>query len=71
MGLWQSKGLEDVDPVGATDLIDGGRPSFLQDYKSFPILCAKLLDNGFTEVDLVKFIGGNVIRVHGETTAWA
>ncbi|MFK7828578.1 MAG: dipeptidase [Congregibacter sp.] len=58
-----------VDTVGidhvawSTDLMDIGRPKFLQDYRDFPGLCAMLLDAGFSDDDLLKLVGGNALRV--------
>ncbi|WOJ91957.1 membrane dipeptidase [Congregibacter variabilis] len=64
-----------VDAVGfehiawSTDLVEAGRPEFLQNYAQFPILCAKLMESGFSEDDLLKFTGGNALRVQREATA--
>lgn len=61
-----------VDTVGvehvawSTDLGEPVRPAFLQDYRQFPRICGRLLDSGFSEADLVKFIGGNALRVQRE-----
>lgn len=58
-----------VDTVGidhvawSTDLGEPVRPAFLKDYRQFPRVCAKLLESGFTDEDLVKFAGGNALRV--------
>lgn len=64
-----------VDAVGfdhiawSTDLVEAGRPEFLQSYAQFPVLCAKLIESGFSEADLLKFTGGNALRVQREATA--
>ena len=59
-----------IDHVGwATDYIDSSMPDFFNDYKLFPTLCASLLDAGFSDQDLIKFIGGNAIRVMKEVQA--
>jgi membrane dipeptidase len=56
-----------IDHVGwATDFIEAGLGPWFRDYKEFPGLCARLLDGGFSEEDLVKFIGGNALRVQRE-----
>jgi membrane dipeptidase len=58
-----------VDTVGidhvawSTDLGEPVRPAFLQDYRQFPRVCARLLDSGFSDEDLAKFAGGNALRV--------
>ncbi|WP_414979407.1 dipeptidase [Congregibacter sp.] len=64
-----------VDAVGfehiawSTDLVEAGRPEFLQSYAQFPVMCAKLIESGFSEADLLKFTGGNALRVQREATA--
>lgn len=58
-----------VDTVGiehvcwSTDLIEFGRPKFLPVYQDFEVLCARLLEAGFSDADLLKFAGGNALRV--------
>ena len=58
-----------VDTVGidhvawATDLGEPVRPGYLADYRQFPRICARLLESGFSDADLVKFVGGNALRV--------
>jgi membrane dipeptidase len=61
-----------IDHVGwSTDYIDSSMPDFFNDYKRFPVICAALLDVGFSDEDLAKFIGGNAIRVINEaSSAW-
>lgn len=64
-----------VDAVGfehvawSTDLVEAGRPAFLQSYRQFPELCGRLLDSGFSEQNLLKFIGGNALRVQEASAA--
>jgi membrane dipeptidase len=64
-----------VDAVGfehiawSTDLVEAGRPEFLQSYAQFPLMCAKLMESGFSEADLLKFTGGNALRVQRDATA--
>ena len=61
-----------VDAVGidhvawSTDLGEPVRPAFLQDYRQFPYVCARLLERGFSDTDLMKFVGGNALRVQAE-----
>ena len=61
-----------VDAVGidhvawSTDLGEPVRPAFLQDYRQFPFVCARLLERGFSDTDLMKFVGGNALRVQAE-----
>ena len=53
-----------IDHVGwSTDYITFAMPEWFNDYVQFPGLCAGLLDTGFSDEDLVKFIGGNAKRV--------
>ena len=64
-----------VDTVGidhvawSTDLGEPVRPAFLKDYRQFPLVCGRLLESGFSDQDLVKFIGGNALRVQAATDA--
>lgn len=64
-----------IDTVGidhvawSTDLGEPVRPAFLQDYRQFPKVCAKLIDNGMSDGDLAKFAGGNALRVQREARA--
>ena len=63
-----------VDTVGidhvawSTDLGEPVRPAFLSDYRLFPRICARLLESGFTEEDLARFVGGNALRVQAAAT---
>ncbi len=53
-----------IDHVAwSTDLGEPVRPAFLQDYRQFPRVCARLLESGFTDEDLMKFVSGNALRV--------
>ena len=53
-----------IDHVGwSTDYITFSMPPWFNDFHQFPMLCAGLLDAGFSDQDLVKFIGGNALRV--------
>lgn len=38
----------------------------LEDVSKFPNLVAKLLANGWSEKDLIKLTGGNIIRVFSD-----
>ena len=63
-----------IDTVGidhvawSTDLGEPVRPAFLQDYRQFPKVCAKLIDSGMSDSDLAKFAGGNALRVQREAS---
>ncbi len=53
-----------IDHVGwSTDYITFSMPEWFNDYNQFAVLCGGLLDAGFSDSDLVKFIGGNALRV--------
>ncbi len=55
-----------IDHVGwATDYIDSIMPTnpIFSSYKNWPALCGRFLEKGFSEEDLSKFIGGNLIRI--------
>jgi membrane dipeptidase len=61
-----------IDHVGwATDYLDGAmiESEVFNNYLDFPTVCGKLLQKGFSERELVKFAGGNALRVLGETTS--
>lgn len=56
-----------IDHVGwATDYINPAMPDWFNNYEKFPEVCASLLDAGFCEADLIKFIGGNALRIMKE-----
>ena len=63
-----------VDTVGidhvawSTDLGEPVRPGFLSDYRLFRHVCARLLESGFTDADLARFVGGNALRVQAAAT---
>lgn len=58
-----------IDHIGwSTDNVNSGKPDWFRNYERFPYLCAKLLDAGFSDQDLIKFIGGNAIRVMKQRT---
>ncbi len=53
-----------IDHVGwATDYIHVAMGPWFRDFRDFPALCAKFLDYGLSEADLVKFIGGDALRI--------
>ncbi|GME52134.1 Peptidase M19 renal dipeptidase [Neofusicoccum parvum] len=56
------------DYVGLGSDFDGiaGVPDGLEDVGKFPNLVAALLEEGVSEEDVVKIIGGNLLRVWGE-----
>ena len=64
-----------VDAVGiehvawATDLGEPVRPGFLRDYRQFPKICARLLESGFSDDDLRRFVGTNALRVQRAATS--
>ena len=59
-----------IDHVGwSTDYITFAQPDWFKSYDAFPTLCGGLLQAGFSDQDLVKFIGGNALRVMGQATA--
>lgn len=66
-----------VDTVGidhvawSTDLGEPVRPPYLSDYRLFPGICARLLEGGFSDEDLGKFVGGNALRVQAAAAAQA
>lgn len=58
--------LVGVDAVGFGSDFDGVGPSMppdLRDVSRFPVLVAELLRRGFSEADLKKICGGNLMRV--------
>ncbi|WP_434053785.1 MAG: membrane dipeptidase [Roseibium sp.] len=58
-----------IDHVGwGTDYITGGMPNWFPDFTYLPYLSAMLLDSGFCEEDLAKFLGLNSLRVHQQVT---
>ena len=61
-------GLIGYDHVGIGSDFDGieSTPKGLEDVSKMPYLVAELLERGLSEQDLVKVIGGNVLRVWEE-----
>ena len=57
--------LTGIDHVGLGSDFDGvfGLPTNLQDVSQYPNLIAALLDDGFSETDITKICGENVLRV--------
>ena len=57
-----------VDTIGidhvawSTDFMTVVAPPWFKGFSQFPVVCAALLDAGFSDQDLVKFIGGNALR---------
>jgi membrane dipeptidase len=63
------KNLVGVEYVGFGSDFDGvgdSLPKGLKDVSDYPNLIRELLDRGFTESDIEKVCGGNLIRVWGE-----
>jgi membrane dipeptidase len=54
-----------VDHVGLGSDYDGVStlPKQLEDVSSFPLITQALLDRGYREADILKILGGNVLRV--------
>jgi len=59
------KKLIGVDHIGLGGDFDGieGLPRGLEDVSKFPNLIAKLLESGWRKEEVIKVIGGNIIRV--------
>ncbi|HEY9427328.1 MAG TPA: dipeptidase [Gemmatimonadaceae bacterium] len=58
-----------IDHVGALGSdFDGisSTPSGLEDVTRIPVLAQALLDRGYSDADVMKLLGGNVMRVMGE-----
>lgn len=62
-----------IDHLGIGGDYDGtdSMPVGLEDVSSYPRLFAALLDRGWSEPDLVKLAGGNVLRVLRQAEAVA
>ena len=58
-----------IDHVGLGSDFDGisVAPRGLEDVSDFPELTAVLLERGYTEAELRKILGGNLLRVFRET----
>ena len=65
--------LVGVDHVGLGSDFDGifALPAGLQDVGEYPNLIAALLDDGFSDADIAKICGANVMRVWKEIEARA
>ncbi len=66
--------LVGIDHVGIGSDYDGvgdSLPVGLKDVASYPTLIAGLLDRGYSEEDVVKILGGNLMRVWREVEAAA
>jgi membrane dipeptidase len=61
IGTWAINAPNGVE--SADEFVDAVMAPWFRDFRDFPALCAKLLDGGFSEADLVKFIGGNALRI--------
>ncbi len=56
--------LAGVDHVGLGSDFDGARmPRGMEDASHLPALTAELMRRGYSETDLMKILGGNVLRV--------
>jgi membrane dipeptidase len=57
-----------IDHVGLGGDFDGttGLPKGLDDVSGYPNLFAELIRRGWTDADLLKLAGGNILRVLGE-----
>ena len=63
-----------IDAVGIGSDYDGvgdSLPNSLKDVSSFPNLIAGLLQRGYSEADIAKILGGNIMRVWGEVEDYA
>lgn len=66
--------LAGIDAVGIGSDYDGvgdTLPTGLKDVSTFPNLVQGLLDRGYSEADIRKILGGNVLRVWREVEAYA
>lgn len=65
--------LVGVEHVGFGSDFDGvsALPQGLEDVSGFPNLIAELLRRGYSEADIAKICGGNILRVWGEVEAAA
>ena len=65
--------LVGVDHVGLGSDFDGvfALPEGLQDPSGYPNLVAELLDRGYTEAEIKKILGENILRVWSEVEATA
>ena len=66
--------LAGVDHVGIGSDFDGvgdSLPTGLKDVSQYPNLVAEFLRRGYTESDIAKILGGNLMRVWAEAEAYA
>jgi len=66
--------LVGVDHVGIGSDFDGvgdSLPVGLKDVSQYPNLVAEFLRRGYSEIDIAKILGGNLMRVWGEVEAYA
>jgi len=66
--------LVGVDHVGIGSDFDGvgdSLPTGLKDVADYPNLVAEFLRRGYSESDIAKILGGNLLRVWGEVEAYA
>ena len=66
--------LVGIDHVGIGSDYDGvgdSLPVGLKDVSTFPNLVAGLLQRGYSEVDIAKILGGNLMRVWRQVEAAA
>ena len=67
-------GLIGIDHVGIGSDYDGvgdSLPIGLKDVSSYPSLVQGLLDRGYSETDIAKLLGENLLRVWTEVEAYA
>ena len=63
-----------VDHVGIGSDFDGvgdSLPTGLKDVSEYPNLVAEFLRRGYTEKDIAKILGGNLLRVWSEVEAYS
>ena len=66
--------LAGIDHVGIGSDYDGvgdSLPVGLKDVSTFPNLINGLLERGYSEADIAKILGGNLMRVWAEVEAYA